>query len=80
MLHPFQEDTSRMTVAEIYDKVADLTKKYFSTNNPQVKEQISTFLEYYKQEALIKEAKEKLDQEKNRKDGDLDLDKLINIS
>ena len=80
MLHPFQEDTSRMTVAEIYDKVAELTKKYFSTNNPQVKEQISTFLEYYKQEALIKEAKEKLDQEKNRKDGDLDLDKLINIS
>ena len=80
MLHPFQEDTSRMTVAEIYDKVADLTKKYFSTNNPQVKEQISTFLEYYKQEALIKEAKEKLDQEKHRKDGDLDLDKLINIS
>ena len=69
-----------MTVAEIYDKVAELTKKYFSTNNPQVKEQISTFLEYYKQEALIKEAKEKLDQEKNRKDGDLDLDKLINIS
>ena len=80
MLHPFQEDTSRMTVAEIYDIVAELTKKYFSTNNPQVKEQISTFLEYYKQEALIKEAKEKLDQEKNRKDGDLDLDKLINIS
>ena len=31
-------------------------------------------------EDLIKEAKEKLDQEKNRKDGDLDLDKLINIS
>ena len=80
MLHPFQEDTSRMTVAEIYDKVAELTKKYFSTNNPQVKEQISTFLEYYKQEALIKEAIEKLDQEKNRKDGVLDLDKLINIS
>jgi chromosome condensin MukBEF complex kleisin-like MukF subunit len=69
-----------MTVAEIYDKVADLTKKYFQANNPQVKDQISTFIEYYKQEALIKEAKEKLDQEKNRKDSDLDLDKLINIS
>jgi len=80
MLHPFQEDTSRMTVAEIYDKVAELTKKYFQSNNPQVKDQISTFIEYYKQEALIKEAKEKLDQEKNRKDSDLDLDKLINIS
>ena len=80
MFHPFQEDTSEMSVAQLHEKIADLTKKYFSTNNPQVKEQISTFLEYYKQEALIKEAKEKLDQEKNRKDGDLDLDKLINIS
>ena len=80
MLHPFQEDTSGMTVAEIYDKVAELTKKYFQSNNPQVKDQISTFIEYYKQEALIKEAKEKLDQEKHRKDSDLDLDKLINIS
>ena len=65
MLHPFQEDTSRMTVAEIYDKVADLTKKYFSTNNPQVKEQISTFLEYYKQEALIKEAEKSLEEKRS---------------
>ena len=80
MHHPFQEDTSEMTVAQIYDKVADLTKKYFSTNNPQLKEQISTFIEYYKQEALIKEAKEKLEQEENQQNGDLDLDKLINIS
>ena len=80
MFHPFQEDTSEMSVAQLHEKIADLTKKYFSTNNPQVQEQISTFIEYYKQEALIKEAKEKLDQEKNRKDGDLDLDKLINIS
>jgi dissimilatory sulfite reductase (desulfoviridin) alpha/beta subunit len=80
MFHPFQEDTSEMTVAQIYDKVAELTKKYFQSNNPQVKEQIGTFIEYYKQEALVKEAKEKLEQEKNQQNGDLDLDKLINIS
>ena len=80
MLHPFQEDTSEMTVAQLYDKVADLTKKYFQANNPQVKEQISTFIEYYKQEALIKEAKEKLEREKTQQNGDLDLDKLVNIS
>jgi len=69
-----------MTVAQIYDKVAELTKKYFQSNNPQIKEQIGTFIEYYKQEALVKEAKEKLEQEKNQQNGDLDLDKLINIS
>ena len=80
MLHPFQEDTSDMTVSQIYDKVSDLTKKYFQANNPHIKEQISTFIEYYKQEALIKEAKEKLEREKNQQNGDSDLDKLINIS
>ena len=80
MFHPFQEDTSEMTDTQIYDKVAELTKKYFQSNNPQVKEQIGTFIEYYKQEALVKEAKEKLEQEKNQQNGDLDLDKLINIS
>ena len=80
MFHPFQEDTSEMTVAQIYDKVAELTKKYFQSNNPQIKEQIGTFIEYYKQEALVKEAKEKLEQEKNQQNGDLDLAKLINIS
>lgn len=80
MHHPFQEDTSEMTVSELYDKVADLTKKYFQSNNPQVKDQITTFIEYYKQEAVIKEAKQKLEQEKNQDNGNLDLDKLINIS
>lgn len=69
-----------MSVAQLHEKIADLTKKYFSTNNPQVQEQISTFIEYYKQEARVKEAKEKLEQEKNQQNGDLDLDKLINIS
>ena len=80
MFHPFQEDTSEMTVAQIYDKVAELTKKYFQSNNPQIKEQIGTFIEYYKQEALVKEAKEKLEQEKNQQNGDLGLDKLIKVS
>ena len=80
MFHPFQEDTSEMSVAQLHEKIADLTKKYFRTNNPQVQEQISTFIEYYKQEARVKEAKEILEQEKNQQNGDLDLDKLINIS
>jgi len=80
MHHPFQEDTSEMTVAQLYDKVAELTRKYFSTTNPQLQEQISTFIEYYKQEALVKEAKVRLEQQENQQNGDLDLDKLINIS
>ena len=80
MFHPFSEDTSELTVAQLHDKISELTHKYFSTSNPQVQEQISTFIDFYRQEALVKEAKEKLEQEKNQQNGDLDLDKLINIS
>ena len=79
-MHPFAEDTSDMTVSQLYDKVAELTGKYFATNNPQLQEQISTFIEYYKQEALIKEAKIRTQDKENQQNGDLDLDKLINIS
>ena len=77
---PFAEDTSDMTVSPLYDKVSDLPGKYFATNNPQLQEQISTFIEYYKQEALIKEAKNRLQDKENQQNGNLDLDKLINIS
>ena len=54
MIHPFAEDTKDMTVSQLYDKVAELTNKYFATNNPQMQEQISTFIEYYKQELTYK--------------------------
>ena len=79
MLHPFTEDTKDMTVTEIYDKISDLTKKYFQTHNPQVKQQIQTFLDFYKQEASIKEEKIKLEEKENQENGNLDLDKLINV-
>jgi|TARA_A200000159_G_scaffold50685_1_gene46844 hypothetical protein len=80
MFHPFSEDTSALTVAQLHDKISELTHKYFSTSNPQVQEQISTFIDFYRQEALVKEAKEKLEQEKNQQNGDLGLDKLIKVS
>ena len=77
MLHPFSEDTSDLSVSQIHEKISELTKKYFQAQNPEVKNQISTFIEYYKQEARIKEEKNR--QETNQH-GDLDLDNLINIS
>lgn len=76
---PFGENTEDMTVSQLYDKVAELTQKYFQTQNPQLRDQISTFIDYYKQEVIIKEAKIRTEQE-NQQNGDLDLDSLINIS
>ncbi len=79
MLHPFTEDTKNMTVSEIYEKISELTNKYFQTHNPQVKQQIQTFLDFYKQEARIKEEKIKLEEQENQENGNIDLDKLINV-
>ena len=77
MLHPFSEDTKDLTVSELQEKLSDLSKKYFQTHNPQVKEQIGTFIEFYKQEILIKEQKLRQEEQKN---GDLELDNLIKVS
>ena len=79
-MHPFAEDTSNMSVQQLYDRVAELTNTYFATQNPQVRDQISTFIELYRQEPMMKEARNQVEEQKNRKNGDLDLDKLINIS
>ena len=76
MIHPFSENTADMSVSDLHEKLAELSKKYFQPQNPQVREQLQTFSEFYKQEVRIKEEKEK-QQEQN---GDLDLDNLINIS
>ena len=77
MLHPFSEDTSDLSVSQIHEKISELTKKYFQAQNPEVKNQIYTFIEYYKQEARIKEEKNRQETNQN---GDLDLDNLFNIS
>jgi|TARA_B100001027_G_C16051213_1_gene234323 hypothetical protein len=76
MLHPFSEDTSNLSINQLYEKINDLTKKYFLTNNTEVKQQIQTFIDYYKQEIKVKEAAERKKAEEN---GEIDLDKLINI-
>ena len=76
MLHPFSEDTKDLSISQMHDKVQDLTKKYFQTNNTEIKAQIQTFIEYYTQEIIVKEQEEKKQQQQI---GDIDLDKLINI-
>tara|TARA_Y200000002_G_scaffold336664_1_gene304944 strand:+ start:585 stop:818 length:234 start_codon:yes stop_codon:yes gene_type:complete len=76
MHHPFSEDTSNLSINQLYEKINELTKKYFQSNNSQVKQQIQTFIDYYKLEVREKEAAEKKKAEEN---GEIDLDKLINI-
>ena len=77
MLHPLADDPSLLTIPELHTKIQDLSSKYFKTTNPQVQQQIATFLEIYKQEVTIKEAKQQNELQQN---GNLELDKLIKVS
>ena len=59
MHHPFSEDTSNLSVNQLYEKINELSKKYFQSNNPQVKQQIQTFIDYYKLEVRQKRQRRK---------------------
>ena len=76
-MHPLAEDFSQLKDAEIESKILDLSKKYWSTRNPAVQNQISMLLEMYNAEMGIRRAKVWQQQYQNR---DKVLDKLINVN
>ena len=78
-LNPFVDDLSDISTNDLSDKINDLSKKYFMTTNPEVQNQIRVVLEMYRAEAVTRQAKETLDQNKSQ-NGENSLDNLINIS
>lgn len=76
MFHPLAEDYSKLKDAEIESRIQDLSRKFFQTSNPTVKQQISIFLDIYKSELTSRRTKqlEQVYQKRNK-----DLDKLINV-
>lgn len=76
MFHPLAEDYSALKDVEIEQRVQDLSRKYFMTQNPHVKHQLATFMDIYKTELSNRRAKqiEQLYQKRDK-----DLDKLINV-
>lgn len=76
MIHPLAEDFSELKDLEVETKLQDLSKKYWQTNNPAVRQQISIFIELYKMELSSRRAKLVEQQYQKR---DKDLDKLINV-
>jgi len=76
-MHPLINNLSEMKDAEIEAKIADLSKKYFMTQNFGVQQQISVVLETYKEEISNRRRDEWQRMVENRDKG---LDKLININ
>ena len=78
MLHPLLDSLSELSDTDVETKISELGKKFWQTTNPQVKDQIASVLEIYKEEAKARRAKFLLKQKENN--GENDLDNLINIS
>ena len=78
-LNPFVDDLSDISTSDLSDKINDLSKKYFMTKNPEVQNQIRSVLEMYRAEAVSRQAKETLNQNKSE-NGENSLDNFINIS
>jgi|TARA_B100001094_G_scaffold323533_1_gene374602 archaellum biogenesis ATPase FlaH len=79
-LNPFVDDLSDLSTNELSDKINDLSKKYFMTNNLQVQDQIRAVLEMYRVEAASRQASESINQTVDKENGENSLDNLINIS
>jgi hypothetical protein len=76
-MHPLIGDLSALKDGELEQKIGDLTKKYFQTTNQEVRNQIVSMLETYKEEAGKRRSKLMQSMMDNRDKG---LDKLINVN
>jgi hypothetical protein len=77
LMHPLVDNLSALKDADIENKIQDLTRKYFMSNNFDLQQQIGMVLNSYKEEMANRQriAYEKMMQTRNK-----DLDKLINVN
>jgi hypothetical protein len=74
MLHPIEDNLEQYTTPQLEEKISSLSKKFYMTRNPDIKNQMATLIEMYRLELRSRYAKEMA------KNQDKDLDNLINIS
>lgn len=75
-MHPLVGDLSHLKDNELEDKTNELTRRYFTTRNPEVQNQISMVLDSYKNELGNRRQRE---YEKMMGSRNKDLDKLIKV-
>jgi len=78
-MHPLFENTQSLSDSELEEKVMQLNRKYFQTQNLQVQHQISLLLDDYKLELEARRQRQKLAQEQ-QENGESGLDNLIKVS
>ena len=75
-MNPFVDGASELSEAQLIDKIEDLSRKYFMTSNPQVREQMASILDMYKLEFEERKVRSQQRQDDDKKD----LDNLIKIN
>ena len=76
-MHPLISNLSELKDSDIEQKINDLTRKYFITNNPELQYQITLILDTYKEELVIRRQNSWENAvETHRKD----LDNLIHVN
>ena len=76
-MHPLVSDLHKLKDSELENKINELTRKYFSTHNFELQQQIILILNTYKEALANRRA---ADYEKMMSNRDKGLDKLINVS
>lgn len=76
-MHPLLGSLTKLSDAELEQKLAEVNKRYWQTSNPEVREQVIMVIESYKLELESRRLKQKIDAQQNGNSG---LDNLINIS
>ena len=77
MFNPLVDNLSDLTEQDLELKTIELSRKFWQTQNSDVRVQIQTILDMYRLELEARRAKEKL---QNQENNDNSLDNLINIS
>ena len=76
-MHPLVHDLDKLKDGELENKINELTRKYFSTHNFELQQQLIMVLNTYKEALATRRA---ADYEKMMSNRDKGLDKLINVS
>jgi hypothetical protein len=76
-MHPLIGDLSTLKDSELENKMNDLTRKYFMSQNPDVRTQIAAVIDSYKEELSNRKQAE---WQRMMADRNKSLDKLINVN
>ena len=79
MFNPLVDNFNQLNDSEVEDKLTELGRKYWMTQNPEVQQQIAVLMDMYKIELTTRRAIQQQKQ-KDQDNGENSLDNLINIS